>query len=162
MSGETNLNKLLQSMQPMLCPGEYVFCSISDRHDSYFHLEPIGLFREKEGLTLILEREKADAAALPYTSIFCMITLSVYSSLEAVGFLAAITSKLAEHNISVNPVSAYYHDSRSFPPSKRRGKCLTAKRRRRRINSFSRQSQNLGNVNPRINLSETTSLDDTQ
>jgi uncharacterized protein len=113
MSGETNLSKLLQSMQPVLCPGEYVFCSISD--SSYFYLDPIGLFKEDEGLTLILEREKADAASLPYTSVFSMITLSLHSSLEAVGFLAAITSKLAEHNISVNPVSAYYHDHLFVP-----------------------------------------------
>ena len=118
MSGETNLNKLLQSMQPILCSGEYVFCSICDRDDSYSHLDPIGLFRESEGLTLILAREKADAASLPYTSIFSMITLAVHSSLEAVGFLAAITNKLAEHNISVNPVSAYYHDH-LFVPSDR-------------------------------------------
>jgi len=39
-----------------------------------------------------------------------MITLTVHSSLEAVGFLAAITGRLAEAGISVNAVSAYYHD----------------------------------------------------
>jgi uncharacterized protein len=115
MSGETNLSKLLQSMQPVLCPEEYVFCSILSDDSSYSYLDLVGLFKEDEGLTLILEREKADAAALPYTSIFSMITLSVHSSLEAVGFLAAITSKLAEHNISVNPVSAYYHDHLFVP-----------------------------------------------
>jgi uncharacterized protein len=110
MSGETCLNKLLQSMQPILSPGEYVFCCIGDRDNRYSQLNPIGQFREREGITLILERSQADAASLPYTSVFSMITLSIHSSLEAVGFLAAITSKLAEHNISVNPVSAYYHD----------------------------------------------------
>lgn len=118
MSGETNLSNLLQSMQPILCQGEYVFCSINhqDRRDS--NLDPICLFREAEGLTLILEREQADAAALSYTSVFCMITLSIHSSLEAVGFLAAITGKLAEHGISVNPISAYYHDHLFVPASR--------------------------------------------
>ena len=115
MSGETNLNKLLLSMQPILSQGEYVFCSISDRNYSYSHLDPIGLFKETKGLTLIIEREKADRAALPYAAVFCLITLSVHSSLEAVGFLAAVTSKLAKHNISVNPVSAYYHDHLFIP-----------------------------------------------
>ena len=106
-------------MQPILCSREYVFCSINKQNDySYSHLDPIGSFKEKEGLTVILEREKADRADLPYTSIFSMITLAVHSSLEAVGFLAAITNKLAEHNISVNPVSAYYHDH-LFVPSDR-------------------------------------------
>jgi hypothetical protein len=117
MPGETSLSKLLQFMQPIFCPGEYVFCCISEQDNRYTQLNPIGQFREREGITLILEREQADAASLPYTSVFSMITLSIHSSLEAVGFLAAITSKLAEHEISVNPVSAYYHDHLFVPVS---------------------------------------------
>ena len=118
MSGETNLSKLLQSMQPVLCPGEYVFCSISDRDNRYSQLDAIGQFRESEGITLILQREQADAANIYYISVFSMITLAVHSSLEAVGFLAAITTKLAEHKIAVNPVSAYYHDHLFVPVSR--------------------------------------------
>lgn len=121
MSGETSLSKLLQSIQPILCSGEYVFCCIGDASDQdncYSQLNPMGQFRENEGITLILERKQADAANLSYTSVFSMITLSIHSSLEAVGFLAAITSKLAEHNISVNPISAYYHDHLFVPISR--------------------------------------------
>ena len=44
-----------------------------------------------------------------------MITLTVHSSLEAVGFLAVITRKLAQHSISVNAVSAYHHDHLFVP-----------------------------------------------
>lgn len=118
MSGETNLDRLLQSMQPVLCSGEYVFCSISDRDNCYSHLDAIAQFRETEGITLILQREQADAANLYYTSVFSMITLAVHSSLEAVGFLATITTKLAIHKIAVNPVSAYYHDHLFVPVSR--------------------------------------------
>lgn len=112
MSGETDLAVLLKSMQPVRRQGEYVFCSVVQANDlsRYIALDPIGLFYEEEGLTLILRRHRADAAELPYTAVFCMITLSIHSSLEAVGFLAAITGKLANHGISVNPVSGYYHD----------------------------------------------------
>lgn len=39
-----------------------------------------------------------------------MVTLDVHSSLEAVGFMAAIATKLAEKGLSSNPVSAFYHD----------------------------------------------------
>ncbi|MGL6340646.1 MAG: ACT domain-containing protein, partial [Waterburya sp.] len=91
MSGETNLSTLLQSMQPILCKGEYVFCSISHQDSNYSNFNPVCLFKEDEGLTLILDREQADATAMSYTSVFCLITLSVHSSLEAVGFLAVIT-----------------------------------------------------------------------
>jgi uncharacterized protein len=110
MSGETSLSKLLKFMQPILSPEEYVFCCIGEQDNRYSHLNSLCQFRESEGITLILEREQADAANLAYSSIFSMITLSIHSSLEAVGFLAAITNKLAEHDISVNPISAYYHD----------------------------------------------------
>jgi hypothetical protein len=37
-----------------------------------------------------------------------MITLNVYSSLEAVGFIAAVGAKL--NKIGVNPVSGFFHD----------------------------------------------------
>ena len=118
MSGETDLNKLLQSIQPILHSGEYVFCSVQSKDLLSHNLDPLGTFKEKEGITLILSKEQADAASLSYTSVFCMITLSVHSSLDAVGFIAAISSKLAEHNISTNPVSAYYHDHLFVPIAK--------------------------------------------
>ena len=115
MSGETNLSNLLQSMQPILCQGEYVFCSLNKADNCSAHLDPIGQFKEREGTTLILKREQAEAVNLPYTSVFSLITLSIHFSLDAIGFLAAITNKLAKHNISVNPVSAYYHDHLFIP-----------------------------------------------
>ncbi len=113
-SGETNLLILLRSMQPILQTGEYVFCTVEGDYN-YQALRPIGLFYETEGLTLILKREAAAEAHLPYTAVFSLITLSIHSSLEAVGFLAAITTKLAAYGISVNPVSAYYHDHLFVP-----------------------------------------------
>ncbi|MGF1499679.1 MAG: ACT domain-containing protein [Elainellaceae cyanobacterium] len=118
MSGETDLGQLLRSMQPTLQQGEYVFCSVDHQSPYPNSLKPIGSFREEEGLTLILDREQADGAALPYESTFCMITLSVHSSLEAVGFLAAVARKLADYQISVNPVAAYYHDHLFVPAAR--------------------------------------------
>ena len=44
-----------------------------------------------------------------------MITLTVHSALDAVGFLAAITARLAEAGISVNAVSAFHHDHLFVP-----------------------------------------------
>lgn len=118
MLGETNLDILLKSINPILKDGEYVFCSINDqdRHrEDWISLEPIAFFHEVEGLTLVLRQEVAEQANLPYGATFRMITLSVHSSLEAVGFLAAITGKLAKSGISVNPISAYYHDHLFVP-----------------------------------------------
>lgn len=115
MAGETNLSTLLTSMRPVLRQGEYVFCSLPHPGRDHPSLEPIGYFKEEEGLTLILPRPQADAAGLPYGAVFALITLTVHSSLEAVGFLAAIATQLASHGISVNPVSAFYHDHLFVP-----------------------------------------------
>ncbi len=115
MAGETNLSQLLATMQPTQREGEYVFCTLPVEQASHLALDPIGLFHEEEGLTLILLRSQAEAAGLTYDAVFAMITLTVHSSLEAVGFLAAIATKLASHGISVNPVSAFYHDHLFVP-----------------------------------------------
>jgi len=47
-----------------------------------------------------------------------MVTLTVHSALDAVGFLAAITARLAAAGISVNTVSAFFHDH-LFVPAER-------------------------------------------
>jgi uncharacterized protein len=105
MPGESDLETLLRSLQPAFAPGEFVFCT---------HYEvagdPLCIFREREGLTLILPREDAERLGLPFTFPCRMITLEVHSSLEAVGLLARVTGALAARGIGVNPVSGYYHD----------------------------------------------------
>ena len=120
MSGETNIEILLRSMQPLLSSEEYVFCSLKSEYLTNLALNPIGTFKEKEGLTVVLTKKEADRHKLRYSAIFSMITLEVYSNLEAVGFIAAIAGRLAQHNISVNPVSAYYHDHLFIPVARSR------------------------------------------
>ena len=44
------------------------------------------IFREKEGVTLIIEKDKIDET-IPFTFECFQITLNIHSSLEAVGFL---------------------------------------------------------------------------
>lgn len=110
MAGETNLDALLQSMHPVLHEGEFVFCTLPPSHVPSLQIYPVGQFLETEGMTLILRREEADQARLSYTFVARMITLTVHSSLSAVGFIAAIATQLSQHGISVNPVAAYYHD----------------------------------------------------
>ena len=44
-----------------------------------------------------------------------MVTLTVHSALDAVGFLAAVTARLAAAGISVNAVFAFFHDHLFVP-----------------------------------------------
>lgn len=112
MSGETNLDRLIASMQPDLHQGEYVFCSVTSLPDGIL---PLCLFQEPEGLTLILPKHQADELALSYSFISAWITLTIHSSLDAVGFTAAISQALTKANISCNVVAAYYHDHLFVP-----------------------------------------------
>lgn len=105
-------------MQPQLLEEEYVFCSIPVEQVKTLGVSPICQFREAEGITLILTKQEAEQVSLNYEFVSKMITLSIHSNLEAVGFLAAITGKLAQNGISVNPVSAYYHDHLFVPSEK--------------------------------------------
>jgi hypothetical protein len=110
MPGERDLNTLLQTMKPEMHEGLFVFCSISEDKQIPAALRPVHVFREREGTTLVVRREEAENMGLSYQFASRLITLTVHSSLEAVGLLAAITGRLAEAGISVNAVSAFYHD----------------------------------------------------
>jgi len=114
MTGETNLSKLLQNMKPELNAGEYVFCLFDSLEAGLAH-DPICLFQEQEGTTAILSRQNADAANIEYPSTYAWITLTVHSSLEAVGLTSAVARALTEANISCNVVAAYYHDHLFIP-----------------------------------------------
>ena len=114
MPGETNLSKLLREMNPELNAGEFVFCTM-DSSEGAAALEPLGSFWEKEGVTVILRRSQADDLGLSYSMVFAWITLTVHSSLEAVGLTAAVSHALAEAGIPCNVVAAYYHDHLFVP-----------------------------------------------
>ena len=67
----TNLAELLQSLRPALNEGVCVFASVSPDTDTR-SLEPIATFREAEGLTLIVEEDRALKAGLPGEPVYGM------------------------------------------------------------------------------------------
>lgn len=126
MSGETDLARLLHSMTPQLNPGEYVFCCVPADHDCSA-LQPIACMREREGLSLVLTREVADAHGLRYDYVAAWITLEVHSSLAAVGLTASFSAALAQAGISCNVVAGFHHDH-LFVPSERAERALSTPR----------------------------------
>ncbi len=54
-------------------------------------LSPRMIFQEAEGLTLILLREEVEAQGLAYEFSCRMITMTVHSFLEAVGYIRILT-----------------------------------------------------------------------
>ena len=115
MTGERDLDALLRQMKPEMQPGIFVFCTIAANEPIPAALNPRLTFREQEGTTLVILREEAEAAGLGYAFASRLITLTVNSALDAVGFLAAITARLAAAGISINAVSAFHHDHLFVP-----------------------------------------------
>ena len=109
MAGETALATLLRSMSPQLNDGDYVFCTLPDQRIPT-GCEVIGSFREREGLTVIVERQQAEQVGLAFDYVAAWITLNVHSALEAVGLTAAFASALGQAGISCNVIAGYYHD----------------------------------------------------
>lgn len=101
-------------MAPRMEDGIFVFATVAGG-TAPSHAAPLMIFREAEGLTLILREDEARRAGIAGTFRCRMITLTVHSSLAAVGFLAAVTRRLADAGIAVNPVSAFHHDHLFVP-----------------------------------------------
>ncbi len=118
MSGVTDLQTLLATLEPELLSGEFVFAAAPpDSMEACIALNPLGFFSEAEGLTIILPVEVGAKTGWPLSSPCRCISMTVHSSLEAVGLTAAMAGALATQGISANVVAAYYHDH-IFVPAK--------------------------------------------
>ena len=109
MEGEINLDLILKNLNPVLNDGKYVFTKV----DSIEHVpfsQILFLFKEKEGITIVLKKQHAEVLNLNFSYIASWITLEVHSSLAAVGLTAAFSQALGNANISCNVVAAYLHD----------------------------------------------------
>lgn len=106
---------MIAGMAPVRRAGEYVFVSgdLAEHADG-----ALMIFREDEGLTLVLEHARAAELALAYDGIYACITLTVHSALDGVGLTAAVSGALSAAGIPCNMVAAFHHDH-VFVPAER-------------------------------------------
>jgi hypothetical protein len=114
--GEVSLSKLLATLTATLHPATYVFAVVTDESKLPPFSEVEMLFREakSEGITVITQ-EYAGSHGLEYAFPSRKITLDVTSSLDAVGFIAVVATRLAAAGMGVNPISGFYHDHLFVP-----------------------------------------------
>ncbi|GHF96027.1 ACT domain-containing protein [Thalassotalea marina] len=71
MTGLTDLTTLLSTMTPTLQQKQYVFVTFADgKYGDGIELEPIAMFQEQEGLTLVIPEDKAKEYQFDHKSTF--------------------------------------------------------------------------------------------
>lgn len=117
--GGRDLGELLAAMSPELRPTRLVFLTVAAGTALPDAVEVVASVREDEGLSVVVDAEQAREHGLDGEFPCAWITLRVRSALDAVGFLAAVTSALADAGISVNAVAGFHHDHLFVPWSRR-------------------------------------------
>ena len=107
--GETDLDLMLATLAVQRRPGVFTYIAVE--------VPTTGLIAAahtviKEGrlTTIVLPVEAAERAGQKPTGQFAWLTLTVQSSLDAVGLTAAISARLTAVDISCNVLAGYHHD----------------------------------------------------
>ena len=119
--GETSLGALLATLHTTLHPSTFVFSTFPPPNPPPAPLKDLAqlTFKEAEGTTLITTLQDAESHGVTAYTFPCrMITCEVHSSLETVGFMAVIATRLAQKGMGVNPVSGFFHDHLFVPLGK--------------------------------------------
>lgn len=110
---ESDLSKLLSTLKVVQHDGVWRFETIPADQASWADLVNLRetrsiamLFQETEGLTVVTTA----AEDTPEINRWAWLELSVFSDLQAVGFLARVANALSAANIPCNAVAAFHHD----------------------------------------------------
>ena len=127
--GVSELDALIRDMAPVADPMDYVFATLDDGRENALLAQALMMFREDEATTLILPASAIagddELAGLPR---YRRLTLTVHSSLDAVGLTSAVSRALTEAGIAANVVAAYYHDHVFVPAADASRALATLKR----------------------------------
>ncbi len=112
--GELDLEKMLASLGVTRRPGVYTFVAVGVPTPGLLAASD-AMVVEGELTTLVLPVEAARRAGLPVTIELAWLTLTVESSLDAVGLTAAVSGRLADRDIACNMLAGYHHDHLLVP-----------------------------------------------
>jgi uncharacterized protein len=110
MAGETDLNALLRQLKPHLHPQDFRFVFIPNGKSMDPSLKPMALVAEEDGLTVVTPSRNVAGKIFEMSGPMARITLTVHSSLEAIGLTAAVATALTARNISANVIAGFKHD----------------------------------------------------
>lgn len=114
MSGVTDLSLMLATLDVEVRAGTFVYRTRATRDAA---LDAVGVARidEAEGVTYVINARDADADRTTTEFIAAWLTLTVQSSLHAVGLTAAVAQALAARGIACNVLAGFHHDHLLVP-----------------------------------------------
>lgn len=112
MAGELDLARMLASLDVEQRPGRFAFVT-----GDWPALRSVAhaTISEAEGLTTVVTVDDARSVGAPVDFEAAWLTLTVWSSLEAVGLTAAVSRVLADAGIACNMIAGYHHDHLLVP-----------------------------------------------
>lgn len=112
--GETDVDAMLATLAVQRRPGVFAYIAVE--------VPTTGLIAAahavvKEGrlTTIVLPVDAAERAGQATDAQFAWLTLTVQSSLDAVGLTAAVSARLAAIGIPCNVLAGYHHDHLLVP-----------------------------------------------
>ncbi len=107
--GETDLQTMLDTLGVERRPGVFTFVAIEQPDAELLALADATVV-ERESTTLVLPVEVAERAGLGVVGEMAWLSLTVNSSLDAVGLTAAFAKILGDEGISCNVLAGFHHD----------------------------------------------------
>lgn len=107
--GETDLAVMLAALAVERRPGVFTYLSVTAVSAELLD-DAHALVTEGATTTIVLPVESAERAGHRVDVRLAWLTLSVQSSLEAVGLTAHVSARLAAEGIACNVLAGYHHD----------------------------------------------------
>lgn len=107
----TDLGEILRTLDVEIRPDPYVFAVVPGDPPA----TAAAVIAEDEGVTVVLTADEARRHGISDSPSFAWLTLTVHSSLEAVGLTAAFSAALAEAGLSCNVLAGFHHDHLLVP-----------------------------------------------
>jgi uncharacterized protein len=107
--GETDLDKMLASLDVKRRPGIFTYVAVEVPTPGLLAAAH-AMVTEGKLTTIVLPVEAARRAGFEVVIEMAWLSLTVQSSLEAVGLTAAFSARLADRDISCNVLAGYHHD----------------------------------------------------